>query len=120
MKIAVASDGVTISEHFGHCAVFLIYHIESGAIRKVETVEPPAHKPGVIPNFLSDLGVQAVIAGGMGQGALSIFDEKGIEVITGAQGMAESAVSLYLAGKLSSSGSVCSKHEHARECGEHA
>ncbi len=119
MKIAVASDGVSISEHFGHCAAFLIYHIESGAIGKVEAVEPPAHRPGVIPNFISDLGAQVVIAGGMGQGAVSIFDEKGIEVITGAEGLAENAVSLYLAGKLASSGSVCSKHEHAGECGEH-
>jgi predicted Fe-Mo cluster-binding NifX family protein len=50
---------------------------------------------------------------------VSKFDEKGIEVITGAEGLAENAVSLYLAGKLASSGSVCSKHEHAGECGEH-
>ncbi len=54
----------------------------------------------------------------MGQGAIDIFNEKGIEVIVGASGVAEDAVNNYLLGKLKSTGSVCHEHQHHDECGE--
>mgnify|MGYP001420782211 CR=1 FL=1 len=58
-----------------------------------------------------------IISGGMGGGAIDIFNEKGIEVITGASGDAETTVELYLQGKLKSTGSVCHEHQHQDNCG---
>ena len=46
-----------------------------------------------------------------------IFNEKGIEVIVGARGHANDAVSSYLQGDLKSTGSVCHDHNHSSECG---
>jgi predicted Fe-Mo cluster-binding NifX family protein len=83
------------------------------------TVANPGHKPGFLPNFLGDMGVEVIIAGGMGGGAVEIFNERNIEVIVGAQGDARSAVESYLHGELKSTGSICHEHEHAGECGEH-
>ena len=40
-------------------------------------------------------------------------------MILGGQGDAQEAGEAYLRGELVSSGSVCHKHEHAGECGEH-
>jgi predicted Fe-Mo cluster-binding NifX family protein len=117
MKIAVASEGKMITEHFGHCEGFNIYDTENGQITKNEFINNPGHRPGFLPNFLNDKGVRVIISGGMGGGAIDIFNEKGIEVIVGASGLAESAVKKYLAGELKSTGSVCHQHEHHDECG---
>ena len=48
-----------------------------------------------MPNFLNDMGVNVIISGGMGGGAIEIFNEKGIEVITGAKGDALEAANSY-------------------------
>ncbi|MDD3350527.1 MAG: P-loop NTPase [Eubacteriales bacterium] len=113
IKIAVASEQDMVTEHFGHCVNFNIYETENGKITKSESIENPGHRPGFLPNFLNDLGVNVIIAGGMGGGAIEIFDEKGIEVITGATGEAKAAAEAYLLGSLKSTGSVCHDHQHA-------
>lgn len=116
MKIAVASEKTVVAGHFGHCENFNIFEVEDGAIVKRESIPNPGHKPGFLPNFLNDRGVRVIISGGMGGGAADIFNEKGIETITGAQGNAEAAVKSYLKGELKSTGSVCQEHQHHGEC----
>ena len=59
-----------------------------------------------------------IISGGMGGGAIDIFNEKNIEVIVGASGTAEAAAEAYLRGDLVSTGSVCHEHAHHDECGD--
>ena len=118
MRIAVASEGKNVTEHFGHCEGFLIYDAENGEILKEEMVLNPGHKPGFLPNFLADRGVKVIISGGMGGGAFDIFNERDVEVIVGASGVARSAVESYLRGELESTGSVCHEHSHHDECGE--
>ena len=119
MKIAVAAMGSTVSGHFGHCENFNIYEAEDGRVVSSESVPNPGHRPGFLPNFLADRGVQVIIAGGMGGGAVDIFNERGVEVIVGATGDAAAAVEAYLKGELKSPGSICHQHEHAHECGGH-
>lgn len=117
MKISVASDGPMVSEHFGHCEGFTVYTVEGKKVEKKEFVQNPGHKPGLLPNLLHDTGVDIVIAGGMGQGAVDIFCSYDIQVITGVAGKADDAVRTYLQGGLLSSGSVCQEHAHEGECG---
>ena len=119
MKIAVAAMGNTVSGHFGHCDNFNLYDADGGVITAEESIPNPGHRPGFLPNFLADKGVQVIIAGGMGGGAVEIFNERGVEVIVGATGYSRTAVEAYLKGELKSTGSVCHKHEHAGECGHH-
>jgi predicted Fe-Mo cluster-binding NifX family protein len=116
MKIAVASENKMVTEHFGHCESFDIFDAENNQIIKSESIQNPGHKPGFLPNFLNDMGVNVIISGGMGGGAVEIFNEKGIEVITGAKGSSVSAVNNYLKGTLKSTGSVCHEHQHHGEC----
>ena len=112
MKIAVASEGKTVTEHFGHCEGFVIFEAQGQQIANEQFVANPGHKPGFLPVFLHDQGVNVIISGGMGGGAVDIFNEKGIEVITGAAGNAATAANSYLQGKLKSTGSVCHQHNH--------
>jgi predicted Fe-Mo cluster-binding NifX family protein len=116
IKIAVASENEMVTEHFGHCINFNIYDAQDDQIVKSESVPNPGHKPGFLPNYLNDMGVNVIISGGMGGGAIDIFNEKGIEVIVGAGGHARAAAEAYLNGSLKSTGSVCHEHRHHNEC----
>jgi predicted Fe-Mo cluster-binding NifX family protein len=118
MKIAVACEGKYVTEHFGHCEGFQIFDTNSNKITSSNFVTNPGHRPGFLPVFLNDMGVKVIISGGMGGGAIDIFNEKGIEVIVGATGLSEDNVKKYLEGKLVSSGSICHEHQHADECGK--
>lgn len=118
MKIAVACNGKEIWPHFGHCENFTIYETKSGKIEGETSIPNPGHKPGFLPNFLANKGVEVIISGGMGGGAVEIFNKRNIEVIVGAEGDARAAAEAYLRGELKSTGSVCHEHEHAGECGE--
>lgn len=119
MKIAVAAMGTTVAGHFGHCENFIFFDTQDGKILSEQSVPNPGHRPGFLPNFLADHGAQVVIAGGMGGGAVDIFNERGVQVIVGAQGDARATVQAFLAGELVSTGSVCHEHQHAGECGNH-
>ena len=120
MRIAVASMGNMVAGHFGHCESFRIFDTENGVIKAEENGPNPGHKPGFLPNFLADRGVNVIISGGMGGGAVDIFNERNVEVVIGAQGTAKQNVESYLRGELVSTGSICHEHEHADECGEEA
>ncbi len=116
-KIAVASDKGMVSQHFGFCEGFTMFETENQQITGQEFFANPGHRPGFLPNFLNDQGVHVVIAGGMGGGAVTIFNEKGIEVITGVSGTVQDAAMAYLQGILQSSGTICHEHHHADSCG---
>lgn len=118
IKIAVASENEMVTEHFGHCINFNIFEAKNNQIVKSESIPNPGHKPGFLPNFLNDMGVNVIISGGMGSGAIDIFNEKAIEVIVGASGNAKAAAEAYLQGSLKSTGSVCHEHQHEHECGK--
>ena len=111
-KIAVASDNNMVTEHFGHCQSFIVFDTEDGRITKSENVANPGHKPGFLPNFLADRGVNVIISGGIGGGAVDIFNERGVEVIVGASGDAAAAAQAYLSGALKSTKPACDDHNH--------
>lgn len=119
IKIAVACVGDDVAEHFGHCEAFMLFDVENKTIVKEERIPNPGHKPGFLPNFLNDKGVKVVISGGMGGGAIAIFNEKQIQVVTGASGNAAAAAKAFAEGTLVSTGSICNRHEHHGECGGH-
>ena len=123
MKIAVASVGTEVGGHFGHCEHFRIYTVEDGKIVGEELVANPEHKPGFLPGFLGDMGVEVVIAGGMGAHAVSLFRERNIKTMMGVQGDARTAVEQYLKGELKSTDAICHHHDHEHghdhHCGGH-
>lgn len=118
MKIAVASEGKFVTEHFGHCENFSIFDVKDGRILSFESLPNPGHRPGFLPNWLHERGANVIISGGMGGGAIEIFNEHGIEVIVGVSGEAQTLVEDYLKGTLKSTGSVCHQHAHHDECGK--
>jgi predicted Fe-Mo cluster-binding NifX family protein len=82
-KIAIPVVNGLLSAHFGHCQIFLIVDVVDGEVKQTKEVVPPPHEPGVIPRWLSDLGVNVVLVGGIGQKAVSLFKQFGVEPIIG-------------------------------------
>ena len=107
-KAAVPVAGGVLCNHFGHCEKFAVMHVFDGEVGAMELHVPPPHEPGVLPRWLGELGVNLIIAGGMGQRALGLFTEQGITVITGAPNLPpEALMQQYLAGSLMTGPNVC-------------
>lgn len=115
MKIAIASKGNNVDQHFGHSEGFTIYDVKETSQEK-RFIENPGHKPGAIPKFLKEQGIGVVISGGMGEKAQKIFSQYGIEVIVGATGSCDDLVQTYLKGELKSTESICREHKHEGHC----
>ncbi len=85
MKIAVPIDENGILDgHFGHCKYFVLFTVEDKKITGEETVTPPPHEPGLLPKWLAEKKVTDVLAGGMGQRAINIFNSNKVNVFVGA------------------------------------
>ncbi|MFH1147917.1 MAG: NifB/NifX family molybdenum-iron cluster-binding protein [Pseudomonadota bacterium] len=107
MKIALPVVDNKLCNHFGHCDKFAILDIQDNKIANKTLVIPPPHEPGVLPGWLGEMGVEVVIAGGMGQRALALLTKRGVKVITGAPGLSsEELVEQYLKNTLVSGSNV--------------
>jgi ATP-binding protein involved in chromosome partitioning len=119
MKIAIPLVNGRLSEHFGHCEQFALVEVnpEAKTIVSQKQVVPPPHEPGVLPRWLHEQGVLVIIAGGMGQRAINLFNEYGITVKTGAPGQTpELLAQAYLRGELTASVAACSQQGNQHGC----
>lgn len=121
ITIAVPMVGKRFSSHFGGADSFALYRVDEGraAVSGRRVVVPPEHGHGVFPMWLRQLGASAVIAGGMGPRASSIFAHHGIQVVLGADGDdPDLLVRSFLDGTLRTTGETC--HDHGfHDCGHH-
>ncbi len=110
MRIAIPVAQDRLSPHFGHCDHFAIFDIDDN-LKKVinrNDIIPPAHAPGVLPQWLHENDVKIIIAGGMGQRAQQLFTQNDIEVVIGATASSpEELVSAYLGGILETGDNIC-------------
>lgn len=84
-RIAIPLENGILCSHFGHCQQFAIIDTDNSTITSESLVTPPPHEPGLLPAWLAVKGVTDVIAGGMGQRAISLFNQQNINVFVGAQ-----------------------------------
>lgn len=108
MKFAIPMAQGKLTAHFGHCQDFALVEVEGNQIINKQVLEPPPHEPGVLPQWLHELGADIIIAGGMGQRAISLFNQSGIKVVTGAPVLdPETLVRNYLNNTLETNGNLC-------------
>lgn len=120
--IAVPTVAGKACQHFGHCERFAIIETTDGAVTSSCMVTPPEHQPGLYPRFLAEQGVTVVLAGGMGQKALQLFAQQGIEVLMGMPPEEPTELAAaYLAGQLSSAPNACDHGlpGHEPHCDDH-
>jgi len=110
MKIAIPTVNGVLCPHFGHCQQFAVLDVdpEKKYINKSELLTPPPHEPGVLPAWLSQMGCNLIIAGGMGGRAIDMFQRNGVEVVIGApNGKPEDVVMAYLNQELTAGSNPC-------------
>ena len=119
MKIAIPTkENNQVDNHFGHCAFYTIFTVENGEVTMKDTLPSPQGcgcKSGIV-NVLRQMGVNVMLAGSMGAGALNVLGSNGIDVVRGCSGDIDELLTAYLAGKVSDSGEGCAAHEDGHEC----
>jgi len=108
MRIAVSAEqnqGLesVAAHHFGRCPYYVLVDVDDHHITAVESIANPyyqAHRPGQVPAFIREQGVDMMVAGGMGRRAIALFQQYGIEAYTGAAGTVRRALEQALGGQL--------------------
>lgn len=121
MKIAVTYDNGNVFQHFGKTENFKVYEVEDNKVVSSEVIGSNGTGHGALAGLLAEQGISVLICGGIGGGAQSALAEAGIELCSGAQGDADTAVDAYLKGELVSTGVNCDHHHHedGHSCGSH-
>ena len=127
MKIAVTYENGQVFQHFGHTEAFKIYEIEAGKVTNAVVLSTAGSGHGALAGFLSALGVDTLICGGIGGGAQTALQQAGIRFFGGVQGDADQAVEALLANQLAYDpeakcdhhGEDHHHHEAGHSCGSH-
>ena len=121
MKIAATYDNGNIFQHFGKTEFFKVYEVEDNKVVSSEVIGSNGTGHGALAGLLAEQGISVLICGGICGGAQSALAEAGIELCSGAQGDADTAVDAYLKGELVSTGVNCDHHHHedGHSCGSH-
>jgi len=114
MKIAISTDQGYVSAHFGRCQSYTIVEIKEGQVLSREEIPNPGHQPGFLPKYLSEKGVNCIIAGGMGPRAQGLFAQENIETIIGVQGPVNEVIEKFIKQELEVGDDLCG-HKHGLE-----
>jgi predicted Fe-Mo cluster-binding NifX family protein len=112
MKIAISTENGFVSAHFGRCPTYTIVDIQDGRVLSRQEIPNPGHQPGFLPGYLSERGVEAIIAGGMGPRAQGLFAQKNIQTLIGVQGPVDEVIEKFLRQELEAGQDLCDHGHH--------
>jgi predicted Fe-Mo cluster-binding NifX family protein len=114
MKLAVpTTHNNQVDAHFGHCEFYTVFTIEEREIKESQILESPqgCGCKSNIASVLHDMGVEIMLAGNMGGGAVNVLNSNGISVYRGCEGDVKNLVEDFIKGELVDSGVSCHLHE---------
>ena len=102
MKIAATYEKETgnVFQHFGKTQYFKIYEIEDGKILSSEVIDNGGNGHHALPPYLKSLGVETLILGNRGQGAIDAIAQAGLKEVPGITGSADEAAEKFAKGEL--------------------
>lgn len=123
LRVAVSADDGNgldsiVSPHFGRCPYFIVVDLEGCQVQQVTAVENPFyrhHQPGQVPRFIREHGADVMLTGGMGRRAIALFEQYGIQAVTGAASTVRRSLEQYLGGGLQGAQPCRESIEHAHE-----
>jgi predicted Fe-Mo cluster-binding NifX family protein len=124
MKIAIPMADGAFSEHFGAAKAFLIFEADRKTqhLGQPDVFGAPEHKPGSLPQWLEEKGADALVSSAIGERALIMLANAGIEVFLAAGDHDPSALATAcLSGKLThanSGNSRCQGGHHDHDHGD--
>jgi len=123
MRVAISADdsnglNSVVSPHFGRCPYYVLVDLEGQEVKQVGAVANPYydhHQRGQVPGFIRSQGADVMLTGGMGRRALGLFEQYGVEAVTGAYGTVHRALEQYLGGELRGAEPCGKSTGHAHE-----
>lgn len=118
-RIAIPFADGNVFRHFGKSTQFKIYTIADDKVTASETVGTDGTGHEALGLWLLRNGVNAVICGDIGPGALGALAAAGIAALAGVEGPADDAIAKLLAGTLEASPAANCGHHAGGGCGSH-
>jgi predicted Fe-Mo cluster-binding NifX family protein len=118
IKIAVPTRGSIVDEHFGHCEMYTVFTVDANSkIEKAEIIPSPqgCGCKSNIASVLKEMGVSVMLVGNMGNGAINVLSNQGIQVFRGCSGNVRQLTEAFLKGIIVDSGEGCRQHEQHGE-----
>lgn len=114
MKIAIPTKNNLVDSHFGNCEYYTIVNVNEA--REIETMERFDSPKGCgcksnVATTLKEMGVETLLAGNMGQGAVNKISQAGIEVVRGCEGDVRELAEAFVKDGVADSGETCD-HTH--------
>lgn len=119
MKIAIPIDSdELIDQHFGHAERFRLYELDGGEVVSSEDIGTDGTGHEALAAFLLQRGVDTLVCGGIGAGAVDALGMTGISVYGGIRGLADFAAEALARGILAYNPQAnCDHHHEQGECG---
>jgi predicted Fe-Mo cluster-binding NifX family protein len=115
LRLALPVTNGRLHAHFGGSREFALVDVDLTAqtVFALTIVPAPPHQPGLFPRWLRQLGVNTVVAGGIGQRAIDLFTRHNITVRAGQPGTpVEVLAAAFLSGRLERAPEPCANHGH--------
>ena len=121
MRVAVTFEDGHVFQHFGHTEHFMIYEIHDGQIMEEWMLDTLGTGHEGLAHLLRRENVDALICGGLGEGARMALASVGIAVYAGVLGPVDLAIHDFVAGRLVYTDRAnCSHHGAHAAHGNHA
>ncbi len=120
MKVAVTYENGNVFQHFGKTAQFLVADIEGEDVRNEQLFSTNGSGHGALAVLLKQWGVDTLICGGIGQGAVNALSAQGITIVRGVNMDARMALQAFARQALQDHPDVlCTHHDHeeGHDCG---
>jgi len=106
-KAAISTENGYVSEHFGRCPEYTVIEFDEGGLKSKEVIPNPGHHPGYLPEYMKNMGVECIVAGGMGMRAQGLFSAAGITTAVGVTGSIPETIRKIIDGSLEQGESLC-------------
>jgi len=103
-----------VSEHFGRAPTFTIVNVATNELKVLSNTSKHMGGTGLPSQMIADADVDVVLCSGLGSGAITMFEQSGIEVYVGAQGTVREAIQAWQSGRLqmATDENACKMHRH--------
>jgi predicted Fe-Mo cluster-binding NifX family protein len=105
MRISIPSMGNKglediVGQHFGRVPYYVIFDTETEKVETIDNISTHMGGSGYPPELLHAHKVDIMLCSGLGQRAVSMFEQLGIEVFVGATGTVQNAIDAWRRGEL--------------------
>lgn len=112
MKIAATYNNGQINQHFGQTQQFKVYEIEGSEVKSAEVIGTGDASHCGLGGFLGQQGIDALICGGIGPGAVNALSAAGVQLYGGVSGDPDAAVEALIKGDLQFQTNSNCNHDH--------